>query len=248
MTRPLFPRKVPRQIAVPNGRRVYAIGDVHGRLDLLNQLLDLIAEDQRGRPWVEIEIVLLGDLIDRGPDSAGVVRRAMRPTPHARVTALMGNHEASMIQALQGDMRVMELWLNVGGVQALDSWGVDADLIDDASLEQLCEAANARIPQRELLWISQMPQSMLIGDYYFVHAGVRPGVPIEEQSASDSYWIRQEFLKSRRDHGAIVVHGHSAATQVDEKPNRIGLDTGAYQTGRLTALGLEGNERWFLST
>jgi serine/threonine protein phosphatase 1 len=244
----LFGRKDVRGSAVPPGRRIYAIGDVHGRLDLFDRLLAMIEEDQHERAPMVPEIVLLGDLIDRGPDSAGVVRRAMAPPAWARVTALMGNHEVSMIDALQDKAEAMRTWLDFGGHQSLLSWGVPAELLDRGTFDEIAAIATALIPREELCWIAGLRQHVHIGDYYFVHAGIRPGIGLEEQLPCDNYWIRGEFLESRRDHGAIIVHGHTISPDIDEQDNRIGIDTGAYDSGRLTALALEGEERWFLQT
>jgi serine/threonine protein phosphatase 1 len=244
----LFSRRNIRPKSVPPGRRIYAIGDIHGRLDLLDQLLGMIEQDQRDRAAIMPEILLLGDLIDRSPESAGVVRRAMTPPPWARMTTLMGNHEASMIGALDGDAEMMRMWLRVGGWESLLSWGVPAAILDGGTCDEIAMAANAAIPDRELAWIRELPQCLHIGDYFFVHAGVRPGVALARQTTHDSYWIRDEFLGSRRDHGAIVVHGHSISPEVEEMDNRIGIDTGAYMSGKLSALALEGEQRWLLQT
>jgi serine/threonine protein phosphatase 1 len=244
----LFSRKEIRPKSVPPGRRVYAIGDIHGRLDLLDRLLAMIEEDQRGRAPIVPDIVLLGDLIDRGADSAGVVRRAMAPPAWARLIALMGNHEASMIEALHGKADAMRMWLRFGGRESLLSWGVPADLIDEGTTEEIAAAATAAIPRDELAWLARLRQHARIGDYFLVHAGVRPGTDLDRQSPKDSYWIREEFLESRRDHGAVIVHGHSISPDVEEYDNRVGIDTGAYASGRLTALALEGEDRWLLQT
>jgi serine/threonine protein phosphatase 1 len=244
----LFSRKGVRRTRVPSGRRVYAIGDIHGRLDLLDRLLCLIKEDQLGRVAVTPNILLLGDLIDRGSDSAGVVRRAMTMFSWAQLEVLMGNHEVAMLEALRGSPNAMRMWLHVGGRESLISWGVPCELIEEGTNEDVASAAMAAIPQLELEWIASLRQYVRIGDYFFVHAGVRPGVDLDCQSPLDSYWIREEFLNSRRDHGALVVHGHSISTDVEERNNRIGIDTGAYATGKLTALCLENDERWFLQT
>ncbi len=234
--------------SVPEGRRVYAIGDVHGRLDLFDRLLGMIEADHRARPPAAVDLVLLGDLVDRGPDSRGVVERAMNPPEWARQTTLMGNHEEIMLHVLDGDRAQLPLWLKVGGREALESWGVDPQMIADGTISEILEAAHDAIPVRVVRWLMGLRQSMTIGDYFFVHAGVRPGVPLDRQDKGDSFWIREEFLESSRHHGAIVVHGHSIATEVDWLPNRIGIDTGAYATGRLTALCLEGEEQRFLQT
>ncbi len=234
--------------ALEPGVRVYAIGDIHGRLDLFDRLLALLQVDNAERGRARARVILLGDLIDRGPDSAGVVRRAMAPLGWASLTALMGNHESAMIEALDGDRPMLQLWLGNGGVSALRSWGVPDVLIAEGTNADIIDAAIAAIAPAERAWLLRARQSVQIGDYYFVHAGVRPHVALDRQQLHDSLWIREEFLDSKADHRAMIVHGHSVSVKVEERPNRIGIDTGAYATGRLTALGLEGTARWFIHT
>lgn len=243
---PFFSRKPSPAPAVPPGLRVYAIGDVHGRIDLLDALLAKIEADSARRPRGEVLVLLLGDLIDRGPDSAAVVRRAMRPLGWGRLQSLKGNHEAAMLDALDGDRKMLSIWLRNGGDAALRSWGFDAALLDEADVGKIADALHQAIPAAERAFIARCPLSLRIGDYFFVHAGIRPGVRLEQQSDQDMLWIREEFLDSSRNHGAVVVHGHSIAETVEALPNRIGIDTGAYASGRLTAIGLEGESRWFL--
>lgn len=234
--------------AVPAGQRIYAVGDIHGRLDLLDQILGLIRADAKGADVSDIVVLLLGDLIDRGPDSAGVVARAMEPLDFGRIIALTGNHEAAMLDALDGDRDMLRLWLRNGGDIALASWGVTADMVKTLSSVDLLEAIRIAIPHEQFAWLSRCPLSFASGDYYFVHAGIRPGIKFDRQSRDDMLWIREEFLESSRMHGAMIVHGHSVSATVEELPNRIGLDTGAYATGTLTAMGLEGTHRWLLQT
>lgn len=234
--------------SLPEGRRVYAIGDVHGRLDLLDTLLSMIETDLAARPAPDVDLVLLGDLVDRGPDSRGVVERAMNPPSWARQTTLMGNHEEIMLEVLDGGREQLPLWLKVGGRETLGSWGVDPLLIEDGTISEILGAARDAVPVGVVRWLMGLRQHLTIGDYFFVHAGVRPGVPLDRQDKGDSFWIRDEFLASSRHHGAMIVHGHSIATEVDWLPNRIGIDTGAYATGKLTALCLEGEEQRFLQT
>jgi len=239
----------PRRARVPEGRRIYAIGDVHGRLDLLESLYDRIGEDNRTRGAAETEIILLGDLIDRGPDSAGVVRWAMRTDPSfAQLVTLKGNHEASLNAVLAGDLTWLESWLRYGGTEALKSWGVDAGVIAEGTPDQIAAAARAAVSVYERHWLASLPVCRQVGDYYFVHAGVRPGVAIEEQQEADLLWIRGEFLDHSGDHGPVVVHGHSISERVEERTNRIGIDTGAYFSDRLTAIGIEGGKRWYLES
>ncbi len=234
---------------LPPGKRVYAVGDVHGRLDLLEALFEQIRTDDAARAPADTEGILLGDLIDRGPDSAGVVRWAMEADRgFARVSALKGNHEASLLSVLDDRLEWLDNWLNYGGVETLESWGLARQLIRRADGAELAAAARAIIPQEERAWLAALPTTRQIGDYLFVHAGVRPGVAIDKQVEQDLIWIRHEFLDSAADHGAFVVHGHTISEDVVVRGNRVGIDTGAYRSGRLTVLGVEGSERWFLST
>jgi serine/threonine protein phosphatase 1 len=241
----LAPRPKP---AIPAGRRVYAIGDVHGRLDLLDTLLDAIEKDDAARPPAAVTLVLLGDLIDRGPDSRAVVDRVRRGVSWAETVAVMGNHEAVMLHALAGECDTLENWLRFGGQATLAAWGVDPLLIAEGTLDQILDAARVAVPPADREWLAAMAPGIRIGDYYFVHAGIRPGIALDRQDGEDLLWIREPFLDSRRRHEAMVVHGHSICETVEMRSNRIGIDTGAYASGRLTALGLDGEDRWLLST
>jgi serine/threonine protein phosphatase 1 len=233
---------------VPEGQRVYAIGDVHGRLDLLDALLGMIEADNASRDMAEVALVFLGDLIDRGPDSRGTLDRVRSGFDWAHTVSLMGNHEAVLLAALGGQQDVMQSWLRFGGRETLASWGIEDSVTADGTTEEIIEAARAAISPEEREWIGSMRSHVQIGDYYFVHAGIRPGMALGKQTDRDRLWIREPFLNSRRDHGVIVVHGHTIREEVEEMPNRIGLDTGAYRTGKLTAIGLEQDDRWFLTT
>ncbi len=238
----------PKNPEIPEGSRVYAIGDVHGRLDLLVQLLDLIRQDNAARPPADTQIVQLGDLIDRGPDSAGVVALAMRPLDFATWTVLKGNHEAMMLEALAGNREAMQGWLRFGGRESLMSWGVPHDLLDRLDLVEITKAGLAAIPEEQQLWLAGRPLGLHLGDYYFVHAGIRPRVPLDRQDDLDRLWIREPFLGSSARHAAMIVHGHSITPEVERLPNRIGIDTGAFATGKLTALGLDGLHQWLIQT
>ncbi len=237
-----------KQAAIPQGQRVYAIGDIHGRLDLYDALIQKIRADDASRSLAITTLVLLGDLVDRGPQSREVIARARAGVPWARTIAIMGNHEAVMMDVIDGDIGLLRDWLKFGGRDTLASWGIRIERIDNAAFDDLLKIIRTAVTAEERRWISRMRPYAKIGDYYFVHAGIRPGVGLDEQTTRDQMWIRDDFLDSRKDHGAVIVHGHTISEAVVERPNRIGLDTGAYATGRLTALGLEGAKRWFLST
>jgi len=239
----------PPEAEVPPGVRVYAIGDVHGRRDLLVDLIRRIGEDGAARPPAETRLVLLGDLIDRGPESAGVVALARDGVPGFQgVDVLMGNHEEVLLDLLAEPEPVrLGFYLRIGGYQTLESYGVPERMLELPELfppEALLEA----VPAADRRWLASLGDRVRIGDYLFVHAGIRPGVGLDEQQPADLRWIRKPFLESRADHGVVVVHGHTVTDEVAWRPNRIGVDTGAYATGRLSAVGLEGRERWCLAT
>lgn len=237
----------------PKGVRLYAVGDIHGRLDLLDRMLDLIASDKSARQELPAVLVFLGDYIDRGPNSKGTVSRLIEGLP-ADVTPvfLKGNHEDFLLAFLDRPGFGLN-WLHNGGDMALLSYGVDMQVIQNAYWDPsgLAEAATALrelMPADHLQFYRALQLSYRAGDYFFTHAGVRPGVPLEYQKEADLIWIRDEFLRYPHDFGAVVVHGHTPVRRPEDLHNRIGIDTLAFHTGRLTALGLEGNRRWFLST
>lgn len=244
------PRKSLKPLpVVPEGQRVYAIGDVHGRLDLLEELLTAIAANSAARGPAAVRLVMLGDLIDRGPCSRQVIDRviALREE-YPGMFVLTGNHEEILIHALDGEREALKLLLRVGGETTLNSYGISPAECADSTLEELSDRLQEVVPSMHRRFLHSLESAVTIGDYMFVHAGVRPDVPLAEQKASDMRWIRDEFLRNSRDHGAVIVHGHSISPAVEERDNRIGIDTGAYATGTLTALGLENAERWYLST
>jgi serine/threonine protein phosphatase 1 len=236
--------------SLPAGNRVYAIGDIHGRLDLLEEIVAAIRKDNAARPQAEVWIILLGDLIDRGENSAEIVARCMAFSARTdRFMVLRGNHEAMMTDAIGGNLLALSLWLRHGGGPALRSWGVPEALLEEGASPELLRAARTHVPPDVLQWLGSLPLTWAIGDYLFVHAGIRPGSPLAEQRTEDLLWIRKEFLESDEQGGPVVVHGHSISDDgVVVRPNRIGIDTGAYRTNVLTALALEGTERWILAT
>ena len=231
---------------VPEGQRVYAIGDVHGRLDLLLPLLARIRDDIAARGDVDDHVVLLGDLVDRGAYSAETIEYAASQLPSfATFHVLMGNHEEAMLRALDpAEDRSENLWVKFGGHETLASYGVPAAALG----EELppVELLRRYIPERHRRFLESLPDMVRFGDYALVHAGVRPGIALEEQSSDDLRWIRQQFLDHRGDLGACIIHGHSISPEPDIQPNRIGIDSGAYRSGVLTALGLEGDRRWLI--
>jgi len=233
----------------PDGYRAYAIGDVHGRLDLLEQLLSEIERDRSERPTPKTLLVFLGDLIDRGPHSAQVIERLRTySSDDARTVFLLGNHEEVLLRILDGDTTLIPSWLQFGGRQCLQSYGADSRRIARETDEKALEIIRGVIPEAHVAFLNSFIDSCRFGDYLFVHAGIRPGVAIDDQQQSDLRWIREPFLFDDTDHGCVVVHGHTICDEVEERPNRIGVDTGAYRTGILTALVVEGNERRYLQT
>ena len=231
------------------GYRAYVVGDVHGRLDLLDQLLGQIERDWTERPVRKILLVFLGDLIDRGPQSAQVVERLRTfAAPGVQTVFLLGNHEEVMLRILEGDASVIPSWLRFGGAECLASYGADPRKIARSGDAEAVELVRAAVPGEHVEFLRSFGDTCRFGDYLFVHAGIRPGVSIDEQLQSDLRWIREPFLLDETDHGCVVVHGHTIIPQVEERANRIGIDTGAYRTGVLTALAIEGAERRYLDT
>ncbi len=226
--------------SLPDGRRVYAIGDIHGCAERLFALHRAIAADLARRPVSAPLLLHIGDYIDRGPDSAGVIA-ALAAGPPLRgvpVVNLLGNHEQTMIDALSGDRAAGTDWLYQGGRPALESWGVDPD--------SPRETWPAGVPPAHLAFVRGLTLSHREGGYLFVHAGIRPGVPLDAQAREDLLRIRQPFLFTDADFGAVIVHGHTPVKAPVVRHNRIGIDTGAVFDGPLTCAVLEGRRIGFL--
>ena len=241
----LAPREPARTVAVPAGERVYAVGDIHGRLDLFEQLIAAIDADDAARGPAKTTVILLGDLVDRGPDSAGVIEAAREWGRRRAVRVLAGNHEEMFLDSFER-LETLRHFLRYGGKETLLSYPIDAAVYRDLSLEELQQRMRSAVPREHREFLMNAEDWIRIGDYLFVHAGIRPGVPLAEQRLSDMRWIRDRFIEHEGDHGFVVVHGHTITDEVEEMPNRIGIDTGAFMSGRLTALGLEGSGRWYL--
>jgi len=239
-------RKPPIPAAAPANTRIYAIGDVHGREDLLSELAVLIEADLGTAPSAVVT-VFLGDYIDRGPRSASVVERlaARRfPTP---IRTLRGNHEETMRQFLN-DASILGDWRRYGGLETLHSYGVDVSQAIRGEGFELARASFLEVlPAEHRDFLEATELSITLGDYFFCHAGVRPGIALENQSPEDLLWIRDDFLRFDRPFGKIVVHGHTPVSVPEVKSNRINIDTGAFATSMLTCLVLEEGERRFLS-
>lgn len=236
---------------IPSGRRVYAVGDIHGRADLLIRLMQDLREDiargeYQGRPI----LIFLGDYIDRGFQSKEVIDFLLSDIVSPFETYfLKGNHEAAMVQFLS-DPSIGPRWAEYGGAETLASYGVQPPRtrtsMDD--WKQASAALNAALPPQHLKFLSGLDLSVRVGDYLFVHAGVRPAVPLDMQSEQDLLWIREEFLGDRRELDAVIVHGHTPETKPYRDSRRIGLDTGAYLSGRLTAARFEHDQVDFIVT
>lgn len=244
--------KSPSRKGLPEGARhyrAYVVGDIHGRLDLLDTLLGKIHDELDRSPPRKALIVFVGDLIDRGPDSAGVIERLRTYSrPGVRTVFLLGNHEEVVLRILDGDSSHIAQWLRFGGAQCLVSYGADPVALATMSEAEALAAIRSAIPASHAHFLHGFADSFRFGDYVIVHAGIRPGVALDQQLQSDLRWIRQPFLEDRRNHGFVVVHGHTITDGVEERANRIGIDTGAYSSGILTALVIEGPDRWYLDT
>lgn len=235
---------------VPENCRVYAIGDIHGRADLLDRLHGQILDDAKTAPDLRKVVVYVGDYIDRGPDSFDVIDALIeRPLGGFERHYLKGNHEDMMIAFLETGTHG-ETWIINGGRNTLDSYGIGLwDLISDLrDLEKARDKLRQAVPESHWKFLTGLEMHHAEGDYLFVHAGLRPGVALRDQDEFDLMWIREEFLSSDDDLGHVVVHGHTSCPEPEIRTNRIGIDTGAWRSNRLTALVLEADTRRFLST
>lgn len=231
--------------AVPAGQRIYAVGDVHGCRAPFAALIAAIEADDAARGVAETTVILLGDLVDRGPDSAGVLDLARTWQAQRRVRILAGNHEEMFLESFENP-DVLREFLRHGGRETVLSFGIDPEAYTRADLTETRALMRRHISQDALDFIATFEDRVAIGDYLFVHAGVRPGVPLDQQRLSDLRWIRGLFLDHAGSFGPVIVHGHTIFERPEIRHNRIGIDTGAYATGRLTALGLEGTQRWLI--
>ncbi len=231
--------------AVPAGERLYILGDIHGRLDLFEELILAIEADDRSGTPAQTTIILLGDLVDRGPQSAGVISRARQLQAQRPARILIGNHEEMFLESFH-DTNMLRHFLRHGGRETILSYGLDEQRYNDCSLEELQEIMHEIVPEADRAFLRSFEELIQIGDYAFVHAGINPQVPLEEQRRHDMLWIREPFLRYGQPHSHVIVHGHTICEHIDEHSNRIGIDTGAYRFGRLTALVLEGETRRYI--
>lgn len=257
----LYRRKVSPQIApgsasVPAGICVYAVGDIHGELALLKKLIKNIFEDSKKKSdelGLKPVLIFLGDYVDRGVDSKGVLDflialKAGSDQAGLGCHFLKGNHEAALTAFLADPVQASD-WLRFGGIETLASYGIrfSVGVFEAARCRQVAKELAAAMPPQHHAFLDQLETRRVIGDYLFVHAGLRPGVPVERQKEDDFLWIREPFLSSRRCHGKIVVHGHTIVRSAQDFGNRIAVDTGAYASGRLSAAVLHLMSRQLIS-
>ena len=246
--RDLFrPAAPPRLPAVPPGTRYYVIGDIHGRLDLYDALITAIEAEIAADDPAEARVVLLGDLVDRGPDSAGVVARTQSWQQRRNVRVLAGNHEEMFLSAFERP-EALRHFVKHGGRETIMSFGLSKKQFGALSLDELFEQLPRLVPQSARDYIAAFEPMIIAGDYVFVHAGIDPERPLDDQKRSDLLWIRDRFLSHQGPLEKVVVHGHTIFDQVMDCGNRIGIDTGAFRSGVLTALVLEGDQRRILQS
>jgi serine/threonine protein phosphatase 1 len=242
----LLPTRKSRRPRLPDGVRIYAIGDIHGCADLLETLLKRIEAHMWAKPARECIEIFLGDYIDRGPASQDVLDRLVAHKRSYRRVFLKGNHE-TYINDFVKSPSILQDWQHLGGLETLMSYGMRPAINAKAAEQaQLAADFDRTFPDSHRQFIRHLKSSFTCGDFFFVHAGVRPGVALEKQREEDLLWIREDFLLCEHDFGKVVVHGHTPVLQPDIRHNRINIDTGAYATGRLTCLVLEGDELDFI--
>lgn len=232
----------PARPHVPDGERYYVIGDIHGRLDLFEAMIEAIEDDDSHSPEAASHVILLGDLVDRGPDSAGVIRKARKWQSRRSVRILAGNHEEMFLDSMD-DVDTLRHFLKHGGRETILSYGIKPKQYLKLELEELQREIRKAVPKADREFIRNFEEMIVAGDYLFVHAGIDPLVALDEQKRSDMLWIRDRFLRHEGPLSKVVVHGHTIFDDVLDCGNRIGIDTGAFRSGLLTALVLEGEER-----
>lgn len=226
-------------ISAVDEMRLYIIGDIHGRSDLLDRIVDEINRDINEFGWQESLTITLGDYVDRGPDSRGVLDRLSRNPFPTDYIALKGNHEA-IFEEFVNQPSVASHWRDLGGLETLHSYGVPMDnLMLGKGFEEAARALSAVIPEAHRTFLGSLKTHISIDNCFLCHAGVRPNVPLDRQNANDLLWIRDEFLNSRQSFGKMIIHGHTPNEWPEVRPNRVNLDTGAFATGRLTCLVID---------
>lgn len=231
---------------VPAGKRIYAIGDIHGRADLLSTLFVRIDNDLNARPNSDVLEIFLGDYVDRGPESREVIDLLIERRRGRTAMFLKGNHEYYVTRFL-AEPDILSKWKNIGGLDTVLSYGVTPVRRENSQWQQeVATALGLAMPESHYKFFHSLPLSFTCGDFFFAHAGVRPGVPLSQQRQQDLLWIREDFLWHEQDFGKVIVHGHTPTKDPEIRSNRINIDTGAYATGRLTCLVLERDEIRFL--
>lgn len=237
-----------RAPSIPAGRRVYAVGDIHGRLDLLDAMLDLIDADLKAQPAAQPQLIFLGDYVDRGAQSAGVIHRLVEVMETYNAICLRGNHEV-LFSSFLDQPASFSGWRTVGGLATLSSYGISVPPSPSPTeMEAMAADLAARMPQSHHVFLNNRPYKKVCGDYLFVHAGVRPRQPLARQLEEDILWIRDDFLLSDDPFEKFVVHGHTPVDAPDVRRHRINIDTGAFATNRLSCVVLEGQRRRFIQT
>lgn len=228
--------------SVPDGERYYVIGDIHGRCDLFDELILAIEEDDRNAGDADSTVILLGDLVDRGPESARVIETARQWGKRRKVRYIAGNHEEMFLESFE-DKEMLRHFLKHGGKETVLSYGIKKKRYNELTMKELQAELHELVPKKHRKFLAAMEDIVVAGDYVFVHAGINPKHSIEEQKPSDLRWIRDRFLKHREPFSHVVVHGHTIFEDIEYTDYRIGIDTGAFRTGNLTALVLEGDQR-----
>jgi serine/threonine protein phosphatase 1 len=234
--------------ATAPGERIYAIGDIHGRTDLLQRMMVAIGRHSsaRGLPQ-RMHIIVIGDVIDRGPDSRGALEwldEARHRMPDLLI--LLGNHEEMLLRALAGDEGTLRGWMRVGGAETVRSFGLEP-YVEGEDAVPWVQALRQAVPTAWSDWIASWPLTARSGDYLFTHAGLRPGVSIKRQARQHYLWGHEAFMADERDHGAVIVHGHTIIPEAEIRANRISIDTGAYASNMLSAICLDGTEQELLT-
>ena len=235
---------------LPKSERVYAVGDIHGCLSELCQILDHIKFDLKKNPVERHHLVFVGDYVDRGPDSKGVIDRLIRlqKSKPSRTHFIMGNHEQKLLQFLASPKSSFQGFFMIGGIETARSYGVKRLHLETASATKIRNKLMKKMPSEHMDFLRRLVPSYQRGDYFFCHAGIRPGISLREQSAHDLTWIRHEFLVSKKLHEKIIVHGHTPQPKPEVRENRINLDTKCYGSGVLTCLVLQGDAMRFIQT
>jgi serine/threonine protein phosphatase 1 len=227
---------------LPDGVQIYAVSDIHGCADQLSDVFTAIDHHIARTSPIRPVHIFLGDYVDRGPASRQTIELLIERGRRHESVFLKGNHEAFLFEVLQDASRI-EAWKDYGGLQTLMSYGLKPSIKPDREEQaELQQALRRAMPSNHRHFLSELKSSFACGDFFFAHAGVRPGVPLRQQREEDLLWIREEFLESEEDFGKFIVHGHTPVPRPEIRPNRINIDTGAFATGILTLLTISGDQ------